>query len=75
MAAAGDEWGARAEPVGRAPLLVSACLAGLHTRLDARARSFPTVLTGEDCSCLSAGLPELGRGTTPPGLPGKGESR
>jgi uncharacterized protein YbbK (DUF523 family) len=66
MAAGGDEWGARADSVGRVPLLVSACLVGLHTRLDARARSFPTVLALASRYCLIPVCPEqLGGSSTP----------
>jgi uncharacterized protein YbbK (DUF523 family) len=51
---------------GRAALLVSACLVGLCTRLDGRARSFPHVLALSSRYCLIPVCPEqLGGSPTP----------
>ena len=50
----------------RAPLLVSACLVGLCTRLDGRARSFPAVGALASKFCLVPVCPEqLGGAPTP----------
>lgn len=51
---------------GRGPLLVSACLVGLCTRLDGACRSFPAVLALAADYCLIPVCPEqLGGGPTP----------
>jgi uncharacterized protein YbbK (DUF523 family) len=50
----------------RPPLIVSACLVGLRTRLDGRARSFPHVLALASRYCLIPVCPEqLGGSPTP----------
>ena len=50
----------------RAPLLVSACLVGLCTRLDGKARSFPNVCALGSRFCLVPVCPEqLGGAPTP----------
>jgi len=62
----GEGCGVRAEVSKRPPLLVSACLVGLHTRLDARVRSFPTVLALASRYLLIPVCPEqLGGSATP----------
>ena len=51
---------------GRAPLVVSACLVGLCTRLDGRVRPFPRVLSLARRYCLVPVCPEqLGGSPTP----------
>lgn len=58
--------GRRTLPTVREPLLVSACLVGLCTRLDGKARSFPAVLSLATHYCLVPVCPEqLGGGPTP----------
>jgi uncharacterized protein YbbK (DUF523 family) len=50
----------------RLPLIVSACLVGLHTRLDGRVRFFPDVLALAPHYCLIPVCPEqLGGSPTP----------
>jgi uncharacterized protein YbbK (DUF523 family) len=70
MAAADQGEGAIAAGVAagpeRPPLIVSACLVGLRTRLDGRARSFPGVLSLASRYCLIPVCPEqLGGSPTP----------
>jgi len=61
-----DCGGRAAVGAGRAPLLVSACLVGLHTRLDGAARSFPQVRALASRYCLVPVCPEqLGGSCTP----------
>jgi uncharacterized protein YbbK (DUF523 family) len=66
MAAAGEDESGIAAGRGRPPLLVSACLVGLRTRMDGRARSFPKVLGLASDYCLIPVCPEqLGGSPTP----------
>ena len=66
MAAADEGELGTAAGSGRPPLLVSACLVGLRTRLDGRARSFPKVLGLASDYCLIPVCPEqLGGSPTP----------
>jgi uncharacterized protein YbbK (DUF523 family) len=61
---AGDECGGRApDGVERPPLLVSACLVGLRTRLDGAALSFPGVRALAS-AVLKARSPSCGVGCT-----------
>lgn len=66
MGTADEGRGASAEGLGRPPLIVSACLVGLRTRLDGRARSFPAVCALASRYCLIPVCPEqLGGSPTP----------